>query len=325
MIGLALRVVSLAAMLLIQVLFVSASSAEGRNFSSLPPTAKSAPSGEIPSPRSWLGYLNFYRATAGLSPVTDNTAWSDGDRNHAIYIVKNGALQHDEDPANTYYTPEGQTAAQQSNLFNSSNIDDTDWWAIDTWMLSPFHALGVLDPRLVQVGYGSYRETAGKIHTAAALNVIAGINHTIEATYPIFWPGDGTTIPMSLHRGGQPSSLTSCDGYQAPSGLPVILQIGSGNTTPVVSATSFTQNGQPLEHCVYDETTYRNPDRTQQEIGRSILGARDAIVLIPRSPLTSGTTCTASITVNGHAYTWSFSIGGAAQARDGQTLSEIIR
>lgn len=309
----AARVVSLAALLLIYVLFVSACSPTGRNFSSLPPNATLPPSGALPSPRAWLDYLNFYRATARLAPVTENAAWSDGDRKHAIYIVKNGAFRHGEDPDNAFYTPEGQTAAQQSNLFNSSNMDDTDWRAIDTWMQCPFHAVGVLDPRLVQVGYGSYRETQGYLSTAAALNVIAGINHTVQATYPIFWPGAGTTIPMSLHRGGQPSTLAGCRGYRAPSGLPVIIQIGSGNLTPVVSATSFAQNGRPLEHCVFDETTYSDPDREQQKLGRSILGARDAIVLVPRFPLTAGATYTASVTVNGHTYIWSFSIGGTAQ------------
>lgn len=313
MIRRALRVVRLLALLLLHVLFVSACSPKGRNFSFSPPAAASPPSDALPAPRAWLDYLNFYRATARLSPVTENTAWSDGDRKHAIYIVKNRALQHSEEPGNTYYTPEGQTAAQQSNLFNSSNMDDTDWWAIDTWMQSPFHALGVLDPRLVQVGFGSYRETRGNLQAAAALNIIAGINYTVKSNYPIFWPGAGTTVPVSLHWGGQPSPLTSCRGYTAPSGLPVIIQIGSGNLTPLVSATSFTQNGQPLEHCVFDETTYRNPDRRQQKLGRSILGARDAIVLIPRSPLTTGTTYTASVTANGQRYTWSFSISGSVQ------------
>ena len=268
-----------------------------------------------------MDHLNFYRAIAHLSPVTEKAAWSDADRKHAIYIVKNDALRHSENPDNSYYTPEGQTAAQQSNLFASFNSNDPDSRAVDTWMLSPFHAVGLLDPRLVQVGYGSYREERGNLQMGAALNVIAGISHTAQAIYPIFWPGNDTIIPMSHHLGGQPSPLTSCPGYTAPSGLPLILQIGPGNFTPVVSATSFTQRGQPLEHCVFDETTYTNPDRSQQKLGRSILGARNAIVLIPRSPLTAGTNYTASITANGQAYAWSFGVGGTAPAGDGQTFS----
>lgn len=321
MIGRALRVVSLAAMLLVHVVFVSACSLEGRNLISLPPTATPAPACALPAPSAWLDYLNFYRAAAHLFPVTENTAWSDGARNHAIYVVKNRALHHDEHPGRPFYTPEGRTAARQSNVFGSANADDTDWPAIDAWMQSPFHAIGVLDPRLVQVGFGSYRATEGNPRTAAALNVIAGINNQVTAAYPIFWPGDGTTMPMGLHRGGEPSPLASCRGYRAPSGLPVIVQIGDGTLTPAVSATSFTQNGRPLEHCVFDETTYRNPDRKQQKLGRSILGARDAIVLVPRFPLTAGTTYTASVTAGGRAYTWSFSIGDVVRVQDSQTFS----
>jgi hypothetical protein len=241
-----------------------------------------------PASCGWLDYLNYYRATAGLPPVTNNAAWSDGARKHSIYIVKNNALQHGEDPDNAWYTPEGHLAAQQSDIYSSDDMNHADWRAIDTWMQSPFHAVGILDPRLVQVGYGSYREGKGNLRMGAALNVIAGMRHPVEATYPIFWPGNGTTIPISRHRGEYPSPLSSCPGYSAPSGLPLIVQMGSGRITPVVSATSFTRNGQPLEHCVFDETTYTNPDRAQQKLGRNILGARNAIVLIPRAPLSPG-------------------------------------
>jgi len=278
----------------------------------LPSAVKSSRPAAVQSPDGWLTYLNFYRATAGLPPVTENAAWSDGDRKHAMYIVKNDALLHSEEQDNPWFTPEGHAAARQSNLFVSYDRDDNDAQVIDSWMQSPFHAVGILDPRLTQAGYGSYREENGRLETGAALNVIAGILHTAKATYPIYWPGNGTIIPIGRHLAEQPSPLTSCPGYTAPSGLPLILQIGSGDLTPAVSATSFTRNGRSLEHCVIDETTYKNPDRGQQLLGRSILGARDAIVLIPRAPLSSGATYTASITADGHVYAWSFSVSTAA-------------
>ncbi len=308
---LACRVLILAAIQLVNLLFSSACTSDGRNLKRLPLPAGARSSAAVPSPGGWLDHLNYYRATACLSPVTENTVWSHGARNHAIYIVKNDVFQHDEDPDNTCFSPEGQIAARQSNLFGGYDTNDTDWSAIDTWMQSPFHALGVLDPRLVQVGYGSYKEADGNLKMGAALNVIAGIRRTAGAAYPIFWPGNGTTIPISLHLGGYPDPLASCPGYRTPSGLPLLVQIGSGDLTPVVSATSFTQEGRSLEHCVFDETTYRNPDGLQQDLGRTILGARDAIVLIPRSPLSAGTTYTASVTVNGQRHTWSFSVEGS--------------
>lgn len=310
----ALRAAGVAAALLIPIALLSACA---------PVSAR--PSLALPAPGGWLGYLNQYRAAAWLPPVTENAALSAGARKHATYIVHNGVLRHGEDPYGAGYSPEGQAAARQSNLFNSSDGGDSDGVAIDTWMQSPFHAVGVLDPRLAQVGYGSYREENNRVEMGAALNVLAGIDPAAQPTYPIFWPGNGASLPLTLHWGGYPSPLDGCPGYTAPSGLPLIMQLGSGKITPVVSATSFTQNGKPLEHCVIDETTYTTADRTQQKLGRSILGARDAIVLIPRFPLTSGTTYTASLTVNGRAYTWSFGVGSTVQALHGKDYSGLLR
>ena len=309
----------------IRLASVSSSSADNTNLIYLPVIARPCPSVTFPPSDNWLDYVNYYRATACLRPVTENTVWSDGDHKHAIYMVKNDIMQHDEDPNNPWYTPEGRTAAQQSNLAASSNIRASDGWAIDTWMQAPFHTVGVLDPRLVQVGYGSYRDAGGNYQMGAALNVIAGMDYTVNTTYPVLWPGNGTTIPIGHHWGEYPSPLTSCPGYIVPSGLPLIIQIGTGNITPAVSATSFTKNGQSLEHCVFDETNYVNPDSIQQNLGRNILGTRDAIVLIPRSPLSGGQTYTVSITVNGQTYTWSFNISRTAQALENQSFSGFIR
>lgn len=326
MIRIGFRVVSLAATPLALALFLSACSSDDRYVYRPPLMATPRPSVAVPSPGGgWLEYLNSYRSAACLSPVTENTVLSNGDRKHAIYIVMNEVVQHSEDPDNACYSPEGHVAARQSNLFHGLDANVTDSWAIDAWMQSPFHAVGVLDPRLVQVGYGSYRGTSGNLQMGAALNVIAGMGQTAGSSYPVFWPGDGATIPLSLHWGGYPSPLTSCPGYSAPSGLPLILQIGSGNQTPVVSATSFTQEGRSLEHCVFDETTYRNPDRTQQNLGRSILKARNAIVLVPRVPLSAGATYWASVTVNGQTHAWSFNVGGGAQAQGVQPHSEFVQ
>jgi uncharacterized protein YkwD len=312
----AARVVGPAALLLLPLLLVATGCAD-RGGSRYPPaSAKPRPLVASPAAGDWLDHLNRYRAGAGLPPVTENVAWSDGDYKHAVYIVKNDELRHSEDPDNACYTPEGLSAARQSNLAKSYETSDSGRWAIDTWMQSPFHAVGVLDPQLAQVGYGSYGEANDQPRMGAALNVISGRRSTADAAYPIFWPGNGATVPLNLHRGASPSPLTSCPGYTLPAGLPLVVQLGSGNLTPVVSATSFTQDGRPLDHCVFDETTYRNPDRMQQALGRSVLGARDAIVLVPRVPLSTGTSYTASVSVNGQAYSWSFTVADAAHAEE---------
>ncbi|HEY3043064.1 MAG TPA: hypothetical protein VGJ39_03515 [Vicinamibacterales bacterium] len=50
----------------------------------------------------------------------------------------------------------------------------------------------------------------------------------------------------------------------------------------------ITEGERLLEHCVFEEGTYRNRDRAQQQLGRGILAARNAIIFIPREPLRPG-------------------------------------
>jgi len=257
----------------------------------------------------WLEFLNFYRATAGLIPLANNSGWGEGGWLHSRYMVKNDYVDHSEDPENAWYTVEGDAAAKSSNLVATSNIYASDAQAIELWMQAPFHALGIIDPELHEVGFGSFREEDGGLQMGASLDVIRGLKALpATTTYPIAWPGDGMNIPLTSHLTEYPDPLSSCPGYQRPSGLPIILQIGPGDKKPVVSSYSFKRGAQVLEACLFDETSYQNPDANSRDLGRAVLDARDAIVLIPRQPLEPGATYTASITVNGMKYTWSFSV-----------------
>ena len=281
-----------------------------------PPHGATRPSSPAPPPPgNWLAYLNYYRALAALPPVEGNAAWSDGDVKHARYMVKTNIMQHSEDPNSQWYTPEGLAAAQSGNIMAGSATNTSDEEAIDWWMEGPFHALGILDPKLLQVGYGSYREADGGLQMAATLDVLRGQGGVPPSTsFPIMWPADGMTVPIRSFGGGEsPNPLTSCPGYGAPAGLPIILQLGPGNLTPVVTARSFTQDGTPLETCVLTETSYANPDGPQQNLGRLILNSRDAVVLVPRAPLTPGASYAVSITANGQTYTWSLTVSPSAR------------
>jgi hypothetical protein len=227
-------------------------------------------------------------------------------------MVKNDLMGlsdvHTEDSNNPWFTPEGLAAAQYSDLAFGSSVNTTDEMAIDLWMRGPFHAVGILDPHLFETGFGSYREVKPGRQMAACLDVrhrYGSIPETV--TFPIEWPHHNMSLPLLSYDGGEgPDPLTGCLGYTAPSGPPIMLQIGPGNIIPVVTSHSLMQGGIPLEHCVFDETSYTNPDSTQQNIGRSALNERDAIILIPCASFTAGANYTASITVNGQTYTWSF-------------------
>lgn len=261
----------------------------------------------------WLGYLNGYRQQAGLPAVTENMSWSTGGADHARYTVKNDILQHNEEVGNPWFTPDGQAAAQASNLMASWNSQTSDKSAIDSWLQAPFHAVGMLDPALRQVGYGSYREDDGGLQMSASLDVLRGAGEIPpDINFPIYWPGSGMVIDHTSFTSETPNPLTSCPGYTAPSGFPVILQIGPGDLSPVVTDHAFLQGDSPLEHCLFTETTYNNPNSSQQDTARAILDGRDAIVLIPRQPLIPGVQYTVSITANGVPYSWSFRVSDIA-------------
>lgn len=274
-------------------------------------------------PADWLGYVNYQRGLACLPPLTENAAYSDGDQKHAKYMVKNNFIGHTESVFDPYYTPEGAAAAGASNVMVSSDVNATDIYAIDLWMKGPFHAVGILDPKLAQTGFGSYREADGGYQMAAALNVLSGLGSSAPASvqFPVKWPGDGQTVNLRSYDGYEsPDPLASCSGYTAPSGLPIVLQLGTGNAVPSgaaspVTAFSFKQGAATLPSCEFDENNYQNPtDSTLQDLGRAVLSTRDAIVIIPRNPLAQGGTYTVSVTANSQTYTWTFSVSLSATA-----------
>jgi uncharacterized protein YkwD len=274
------------------------------------PLAINANSAGSSSTSDWLAYLNDYRAMASLPPVDENSNWSLGSQDHARYTVKNDVLAHEQEEGNEWYTKAGDAAAQASNIMASHNLQTSDFHAIDSWMQAPFHALGILDPALAQVGFGSYREGDGGLQMGATLDVLRGLDQVPSGIqFPIRWPSSGTTVPIGHYWGEYPDPLTSCPGYQTPTGLPIILQVGPGELTPVVDDYGFKQSDQNLESCVFNESTYTNPGSYEQALARAILAERDAIVLIPRFPLTPGATYTVSITVDGENYSWSFKVG----------------
>ena len=128
------------------------------------PTAEPAAAPEA----GWLARLNFYRATALLPPVVEDSTLSGAVRRHAQYMVVHGVVKHSEDRYDSWATAEGAAAAAFSNLAGSTRATETDSWAVDLWMQAPFRALGMLDPALTRVGFGIQRAPGhGKVQTAA--------------------------------------------------------------------------------------------------------------------------------------------------------------
>lgn len=208
-----------------------------------PATSTPTPTPTTTGMPDWLNHVNDYRALASLPALGENPTWSHGDWLHERYMVKNDFIGHSEDPNNSWYTAEGNAAAQNSNVAVSSSTVLSDNAAMDLWMQGPFHAVGILDPGLAVVGYGSYREADGGYQTGAALDVLRGLGNISPAvTFPVKFPGNNTTVGYKSYGGGEsPNPLSSCAGYTVPTGLPILLQIGDGSLTPNVSAHSFKQ------------------------------------------------------------------------------------
>ncbi|HEV7731064.1 MAG TPA: CAP domain-containing protein [Candidatus Binatia bacterium] len=256
----------------------------------------------------WLASVNGWRALAGLPAVTEDASWSAGALAHARYVVREDQVGHTESASSANFSAEGLAAAQNGNVAGTSDIQASEGWAIDAWMTGPFHAVGILDPLLAVSGFGIFHEQGAMVQTGAVLDVLRGRSGA-PATAPVVLPADGMVLPVGRYDGNEsPDPLASCPGYTAPSGFPLIVLAGPGFSGTTVTAHALSRGGTPVEHCVFDGTTYTNPDPAAQSSGRNVLGARDAVVIMAKEPLVKGAGYEASLVVNGQTLAWSFTV-----------------
>lgn len=270
----------------------------------------------VPSPSpnpSWLTYLNHFRDQAKVPHLSEFEEWTNGATLHSRYMVKNNYITHYENPSNGWYTQEGYDAGRNGNVFVSSWHETTDEMAINFWMMGPFHAISMLDPQLEMTALGTYREDGGGWEMGATLDVLRGRGALPPGTtFPLPFPLDGGHAWLRQYTGNEwPDPLTSCPGYSAPSGPPIMVQIGDGSLTPNVTDYQFSTGGAILPACIFDETSYFNPDGGTQYIGRSVLNSRDAIVIMPKDPLVAGQEYFVSVTNDGQKIEWGFSVTSA--------------
>lgn len=251
-----------------------------------------------------IAAINEYRTAAHLAPVVENGAWSADALQHARYMVYAGVIGHTEDPANPYFTPEGAAAASRSNAAGTNDATASDRSFVDGWMTAPFHAVGILDPRLTTVGFGAYRDAAAPIPAAAALNILDGLDGP-DAHGVVVFPGDGSTVGITGYGREWPNALTGCPGYRFPAGLPLIVQLPAAEQ---IRTARLSRQSEDLELCTYDGSTYTNPDPDAQQVGRDSLSRRDATVLIPREPLEHGAQYVAVVTTNLRIVSWTFRV-----------------
>lgn len=256
----------------------------------------------------WLWYVNLFRNEANLPALVENPEWSLDSLQHSRYMVYTGNLGHNQDPGNPYFSRAGQTAAENGNIAAGYIGSEPFKWAFNYWMSAPFHAIPMLDPQLGATGFAEYRDAAGVQPVAATLDVRRGLGPLPDSvTYPIMYPRDGgETWVLRYSLPEFPEALSTCVGYQQPTGAPIILQIGDGRETPQVTGSALYRDGEYLAHCRFDETNFTHPNEFRQKSARLILDQRDAIVIIPQQPLLPDSTYSVRVDVNGATYTWSF-------------------
>jgi hypothetical protein len=295
-------------------------------------SASAAPSTLEPE---WLKRVNYYRAMVKLAPIVEDPELSKGDREHTIYIVKNyhdriengglGAEMHTEDPGSPGFTPEGLDAAKTSDMDvwsmrgaagYADGAEPSPWgspaWSIDGWMAIPFHRMPILNPQLASAGFGIYCEAEA---CAAGLNLLNGAQRKVvpgaAAAGPIAFPPDGATVAIRSFENEWPDPLTSCPGYEKPSGLAITVQLGNWMNTHLtdysVGRVNHDGSRTVAEACGFDSTSYSNPDAYSQELGRNVLKSYGTVVVIPRAPLDKGAKYAVSMTANGKSYNWTFS------------------
>jgi hypothetical protein len=259
-----------------------------------------APPVDNPCPAPpWLARFNYWRSTAGLPKVSENASWSSGDYLHSRWMVKNNLAAHDETPGTPYYTAAGDLAGNDGNIAVTTDAGAPDTYAIDWWMAAPFHAMAMMDPRLTATGFGSYRENKASGWDAGFTLDTSRGNPFSGGKYPVFWPGNGKTVPLRTYSGNEfPDPLPQC-GYSGTVGLPVFVEVGGNVATSAAAGSTFTGNGTPLSHCVLDSSN--------AAVG-SYLKWRGGVIIVPKAPLTPGVTYVVTVTVNSVLRTWSFSV-----------------
>lgn len=271
-----------------------------------------APADPLAGSASWLDTVNSYRTASGLDPVRDEPAWSNGIRSHLVYLANTprsyftGVYQsaHTENPASPWYTADGDAAGRSSNLGGGSGERN----AVEGWMTAPFHGIGVLRRNLGRAAFGQLPSGS------AGLDVIRGLDGSTPATSPVLFPGNGAVVRLRDYSGGEsPSPLESCPGYSAPTGLPMIALLPSGVSTDGVTADVRLPYGTTIsgsDVCVISQQTFRTSDGVYGPAGRSILGGDNAVVLIPRQPLTPGTHAVTLHVPGAADIAWSFAVTG---------------
>jgi hypothetical protein len=250
---------------------------------------------------AWLLQLNSVRAQYGAGKVAEDRALSVLAALHVRYMSRTGDYAHTENPRSPWRTAGGARAGLSSDLMAGSADP------IGVWATAPFHALVMIDRAVSVAGYandGSY----------AALWPDSSTSTRSFGTLPATFPASGAQTSLSTYWGSEsPEPLTSCpaawrdaaNSFDGPGvGLPLI---ASFDRAPVKTAARLVTGSRTVPVCAITESTYRNPDRRAQAVGRAILAEHHSVLMIPLRPLAPKHTYIVTVTASAHPVAhWGF-------------------
>jgi hypothetical protein len=259
---------------------------------------------------TWLERLNEYRSESGLAAVSPEPSWSAGIVDHLNYLantppeLRTGEYSnmHEQNPASPFSTPQGALAAQSANLGYADDPSE----AIDQWMTSPFHALGLLRP-------GLRRSAFGQVGRAVGLDVLRGN----EAAPPqqVLFPGDGAIVDVDAYSGHEsPTPMESCVDT-AFRGLPIVAMLTAAPSEQLTASLTM-PDGRVLrtadELCVVTSSTYRSTDPLYAGLGLELLRGSNAVFVIPRQPLARGAYTVQLAQPSRPTISWRFGVGSSS-------------
>ncbi|GHF56654.1 hypothetical protein HNQ07_003684 [Deinococcus metalli] len=261
-----------------------------------PPASR--PAGPAPS-----GSVNAVRALAGLPTVSRVPAWDTQCAAHAGYLVRADRAEHREDPASPYRSAAGEACAP-GHYYVSSRRDSGLERAVTYWATGAFHLPQLIDPRLTRVALGRAQDGRGSVRAAAVLDVRRGLGG--RGAYPVRFPAPGQVSPYRTAATSEwPDPTASCAGYAPPVGAPIALLLGPGAR---VRSAALKVNGRAVAACVLTPQRVRGVSEADARVGRNVLAAQGAAVLLPRRPLPAGAQVRVSFATDAGRVGWTFRI-----------------
>ncbi len=262
---------------------------------------------------TWLETLNYYRVSAGLNPVIEDTQLSSNVNKHVRYLAASDpkyfvgkyVSRHLENPASPYYSVAGTHSGQEI----TSTLIPNQYESIDMWMATPFHAMGFLREGLRKVGWGSaYNSRTGFYDTGA--DIFAGLSTT--RTKIITFPGNGSYSRMDSYLGENPDPRESCGSdWRSFSGLPIWVSLLK-SPSHQMNAQLTTPDGQVLKSrdqlCIVNEYTMKSSDPIYGSAGKGIIKADHMVLVIPKQHLSPGLQRVSLLIGGKRRISWSFTV-----------------